>query len=86
MFEVVLSPEAASFHANADRPLARKLARCFGQLEDDPRASANVKRLTGDFAGYVRYRIGDWRVIYRIDDAALKVMVVLIAHRRDVYE
>jgi mRNA interferase RelE/StbE len=56
MFEVLLSPEAASFHAEADRPIARKLARCFAQLEDDPRASANVKRLTGDFAGYFRYR------------------------------
>ena len=86
MFEVVLSPEAASFHAKADRPLARKLARCFAQPEDDPRASGNVKRLTGDFAGYFRYRLGDWRVIYRIDDAASKVLIVLIAHRRDVFD
>ena len=86
MFEVVLSPEARRFYENADRPLARRLARCFARLEDDPRGAANVKRLTGDFAGYLRYRVGDWRVVYRIDDAASKVMVVLIAHRREVYE
>lgn len=36
MFEVILSPEAADFFAAADRPLARKLARCFTQLETEP--------------------------------------------------
>jgi len=29
MFEVMLSPEVQTFFAAADRPLARKLARCF---------------------------------------------------------
>ena len=38
MFEVILSPEAQAFFAAADRPLARKLARCFAQLEHDPRS------------------------------------------------
>jgi hypothetical protein len=37
MFEIILSPEAAAFFAVADRPLSRKLARCFKQLERDPR-------------------------------------------------
>ncbi|GEM_PF-6649026 len=32
MFEVILSPEAQAFYAGVDRPLARKLARCFAQL------------------------------------------------------
>jgi len=31
MSEVLLSPEARDFYAAADRPLARKLARCFAQ-------------------------------------------------------
>jgi mRNA interferase RelE/StbE len=86
MFEVILAPAAAKFFAAADRPLARKLARCFARLEADPRAGNNVKRLTGDLAGYLRYRVGDWRVIYHIDDDANRVYVVVIAHRRDVYE
>jgi hypothetical protein len=36
MFEVVLSPEAKAFFAAADKPLARKLSRCFLQLEREP--------------------------------------------------
>jgi mRNA interferase RelE/StbE len=85
MFEVVLSPSAAAFFAAADRPLALKLARCFRRLEADPRRNNNIKHLKGEWAGYLRYRVGDWRVIYRIDDDT-RVSVVVIAHRRDVYE
>jgi len=86
MFEVILSPEAKTFFARADRPLARKLARSFAQLERDPRRHNNIKRLTGALAGRWRYRVGDWRIIYRIDDRVRQVHVLLIAHRSEVYE
>jgi mRNA interferase RelE/StbE len=86
MFEVILSPEARGFYAQADRPLARKLARCFAQLEREPRLHNNIKRLSGEFAGRLRYRVGDWRVIYRIDDRARQVHILVIAHRSEVYE
>ena len=68
MFDVILSLEAKGFFASADRPLARKLVRCFELLETTPRHHGNIKRLTGDLAGRYRYRVGDWRVIYRIDE------------------
>ena len=86
MFEVVLAPDAAAFFAAADRPLALKLARCFQRLEADPRGGNNAKPLKGPYAGYLRYRVGDWRVVYRIDADANRVNVVVIAHRREVYE
>ena len=86
MFDVILSPEARAFFAAADHPLARKLARCFKQLEHDPRRHGNIKRLSGKLAGLLRYRVGDWRVIYRIDDESSRVFVLSIAHRREVYE
>jgi len=86
MYDVVLSSDAAEFYAAADQPLARKLARCFRSLQTDPRQGGNVKRLKGDWAGYYRYRVGDWRVIYRIDDDANRVFVAVIAHRREVYD
>ena len=57
MFEVILSPEAEEFYAAADRPLARKLARCFAQLEGEPRRHNNIKRLSGELAGLLRYRV-----------------------------
>jgi len=86
MFEVVLSPSAAEFYAAADRPLALKLARCFLRLEAEPRQGGNVKRLKGEWSGYLRYRVGDWRVIYRVDEDSDRVNVLVISHRREVYE
>jgi mRNA interferase RelE/StbE len=86
MFNVILSPEAEDFFVAADQPLARKLARCFQQLELDPRRHNNIKRLSGKLTGLVRYRVGDWRVIYRIDDKDEQVLVLSIANRREIYE
>lgn len=86
MYNVVLSTKAEEIYATTDQALAKKVARCFEQLEQNPRFHPNVKPLKGDFAGYYRYRIGDYRVIYQVDDGKNQVMVTTIAHRREAYE
>jgi mRNA interferase RelE/StbE len=43
------------------------------------------KALTGPFGGLWRYRVGDCRVICEIQDNALRVLVVQVGNRRDVY-
>lgn len=86
MFEVILSPEAQEFFAAIDRPLAKKLARCFAQLEREPRRHNSIKLFTGKLAGRRRYRLGDWRFIFSIDTERNRVLVLSIAHRREIYE
>jgi mRNA interferase RelE/StbE len=86
MYKVDLTTEALKCYRRADQPLARKLARCFERLEQDPRHYANIKQLKGTLAGCYRYRIGDYRVIYRINDSQQAVIVVKIAHRSEAYE
>lgn len=85
MYEVTLTPDPAAFFEDADAPLQRKLDRCFAQLASDPRRHPNIKALTGQYKGLYRYRIGDWRVIYEINGLS-QVVVLDIAHRREVYE
>lgn len=85
MYEVRLSPKAQKFYERVDRPLARKLARCFEQLESDPRGHANVRALAGKLQEHDRFRVGDYRVIYRIDDEQRLVRVVKITHRSNAY-
>lgn len=51
-------------------------------LAIDPRPSGVVK-LSGD--DLYRIRVGDYRIIYSIQDNRLLVLVVKIGHRRDVY-
>ncbi len=50
---------------------------------DDLRSSG--KALTGPLGGFWRYREGDCRVICDIQDGALRVLVVLIGNRKNVY-
>ena len=50
---------------------------------DDPRSRG--KGLTGDLAGYWRYRIGDYRVLVEIRDAQLVIVAITLGHRSDIY-
>ncbi len=50
---------------------------------DDPRSTG--KALTGPLGGLWRYRVGDFRVICEIHDGALRVLVVELGNRREVY-
>lgn len=43
------------------------------------------KALTGEWAGHWRYRIGDYRIIARIEDGRMVILVVALGHRREVY-
>ena len=66
--------------------LAKKIAKCLEVLEQTPSYHPNIKALKDDFAGYYRYRVGGYRVVYYIDEAEFVVIVTLIAHRSFVYE
>lgn len=86
MYSVQLEAEAAKSFENADASFQRRLNRCFDMLKIDPRRHNNIKPLHGRLAGFWRYRAGDYRVVYRIDDAASSVRVAAIVHRREAYE
>ncbi len=51
---------------------------------DNPRLSG--KSLKGEFSGFWRYRVGNYRIICKIEDKNLVVLVVKAGHRRDVYD
>jgi mRNA interferase RelE/StbE len=42
-------------------------------------------RALKDRPGYLRVRVGDYRIIYTIEDDVLRVVVVRVGNRRDVY-
>jgi mRNA interferase RelE/StbE len=51
---------------------------------EDPRAMGEALK-GARLGGFWKYRIGDFRVIAAIEDGALRVLVVKIGNRRDVY-
>lgn len=60
------------------RDLEEDLART-----GDPRAFG--KALVGEWSGFWRYRIGEYRAIAKIEDDIVTIFIIEVAHRRDVY-
>lgn len=63
----------------------KTLARVIEQiktLSDDPRPNG-CKKLSGDEK--YRIRVGDYRILYLIEEKIITVFVVKIAHRKEVY-
>jgi len=66
-------------------PVARKrVAAAIGLLARDPRPPAAKKLVGGE--GELRVRTGDYRIVYRIDDGRLLVLVIALGHRREIYQ
>ncbi|TDX24789.1 mRNA interferase RelE/StbE [Modicisalibacter xianhensis] len=50
---------------------------------EDPRQLG--KPLTGQFSELWRYRVGDYRIIASIEDEEVRILVIRLGHRRDIY-
>ena len=83
---VDFEPRALGELKKLDRTVQRRVVR-FLQTRiagnHDPRALG--KALTGDKVGLWRYRVGDYRIVCRVDDERQSVLVLRIRHRKDIY-
>ncbi len=68
-----------------DRQVAKRIVAKLREISemDDPRSTG--KALSGNLSGLWRYRVGDYRIICDIEDEVLVVLVIDVAHRREVY-
>jgi mRNA interferase RelE/StbE len=66
------------------REISVRIIHGIEQLHENPRPES-VKKLTG-FKDYYRLRIGDYRVVYSIQDNILMVLIIRIAPRKNVYQ
>jgi len=79
-------PEAAKELRKLGRSEAARIIRTLEERIaplDDPRTLGAP--LTGDHAGYWRWRIGDYRVVAQIEAARVLILVVRVGHPREVY-
>ena len=86
MWRVVLSPAAQKqlkkVSSSVEIEIIRYLETCI-ETSEDPRRFG--KALSANLVGLWRYRIGDYRLICKIQNNELIVLVLKIAHRREVY-
>lgn len=82
-YKVELLPAAARDMRKLPAEAGNRIIRAMYALADDPRPPGVVKLAGTDKLW--RLRIGDYRLIYEIQDNRLVVLVVRVGHRRDVY-
>ena len=85
MYKVSLSTKSFKFLKRSDPKLREVLQRKINMLAQDPfDAALNVKKLKGR-EGY-RLRVGDYRILYTVENNIVTIHIVDIAHRREVYQ
>jgi len=68
--------------ADRESSLYQRIANVLDSLEEDP---LQGKALKGALKSFHSYRVGSYRIIYRIFQSRLLVVVIDIGHRRDIY-
>jgi mRNA interferase RelE/StbE len=63
--------------------IKRRVDQQVKTLETQPYSG---KRLRGEFEGSYSFRIGDYRIIYWVNEAEKRIVLLTVAHRRNVYE
>jgi mRNA interferase RelE/StbE len=58
----------------------------FPLLRNNPFFGPNIKKLKGEYRDIYRFRIGGYRLFYKIDEKALLVFVIDIENRQDAYK
>jgi mRNA interferase RelE/StbE len=81
-YRVRIKRSAAKALRKIDKADRERLVRAIDRLAEEPHAGGVLK---GEFAGLRRLRVGNYRVVYEVHEGELVVLVVRVAHRRDVY-
>jgi len=81
-YSVRIKASAAKELAAVNAPERRRLVEAIDRLGIDPLRGAALK---GNLTGLRRIRVGDYRVVYELRQQELIVLVVRVAHRREVY-
>ncbi|MBI3184065.1 MAG: type II toxin-antitoxin system RelE/ParE family toxin [Myxococcales bacterium] len=84
VYTVTILPEALRALEKLPKEVQRRIRDKIDRLAHNPRPPG-VKALQGSERGYLRLRVGDYRLIYRVEDEQLLVLVVRIGHRREIY-
>ena len=82
-YSVELAPAAKRQVRKLDRAIQERVIRRLEALGKDPRPHG-VEKLEGVESTY-RVRLGEYRIVYEIQDKILVVLVLKVGHRKEVY-
>ena len=85
MYQIIIKREALKELKLLPRNTVAVISQSIELLSTDPRP-AGCKKLKGSKENLWRIRVGNYRVIYMVDDIVRIVNVRNIGHRKDIYD
>lgn len=79
-YSVLLSPRSARSLRKLQRSIGTRIVAAMKELEDSPEMGEQLKP-----SRFWKFRVGDYRVIYEIDRASNRVIILFVGHRKNVY-
>jgi mRNA interferase RelE/StbE len=85
-FKIAETKEFKKNLKKLDKKIYNKIKNfVYPQLKSNPFFGTNIKKLKGELEGVYRYRIGNYRLFYIIEDKKVIVIVTSISHRQQAY-
>ena len=83
IYTITIKQSAQKALAKIDAPQRIRLIEAIDKLKITPNAGSVLK---GEFSGLRRIRIGDYRIVYEVQNEQLVILVIRVAHRREAYK
>ena len=86
MYQVKFLKRAVTELKSIDPIWQRRIKDKIIQLAEDPSQLKNrIKPLKGKYQNLLRLRVGSYRIIFKKEENKLIIIIIRIAHRREVY-
>lgn len=87
LFDIAETKNFQKIKTNIDKKVYEKIVKnVYPQLRANPFYGINIKKLKGEFEGYYRYRVGNYRLFYLIENDKILVIVTDFKHRQNSYD
>lgn len=83
MYRIIISPQAKKELKSIVKIYRKGISEAVEALKDDPKLG---KPLTRELTGRFSYRIGVYRIIYKINEKEKAVYIISAGHRARVYQ
>lgn len=84
VYQIIITRQAQKQIADLPANVQKRIDKAILGLKNQPRPAGAIQ-LKGNHLSY-RIRVGDYRILYTIEDAVLKVIIVKVGNRKEVYK
>jgi mRNA interferase RelE/StbE len=82
-YRILYTEEAERRIGKLDKAVKDRVGKAIVRLSENPDLG---KRLTGLLSDRWSYRVGDWRILYKVRKNELVILVLTVGHRSSVYD